>query len=91
MKTLPTTVASYARSPEFTERTEPARLRESHRTKPGTWARIVVYEGKLRYRMLEPEIEEIELRPRRYGIVEPEVPHRVEAIGKVRFHVALYR
>lgn len=55
------------------------------------WARIVVLEGRLRYRILEPESEEIELSPGRPGIVEPEVLHEVEAPGPVRFHVDFCR
>ena len=63
----------------------------AHRTKAGTWAKIVVLEGRLRYRILEPESEETELSPGRPGIVEPEVLHEVEAPGPVRFRVDFYR
>ncbi len=91
MKTLPGNVSSYARSPEFTEETVPANLLQSHRTKAGTWAKIVIVQGKLRYRILEPEIEENELSPDSHGIVEPAVPHQVTPIGSVRFYVEFYR
>ena len=91
MKTLPTTVSAYAKSPEFTEETVPKSLLKSHRTKAGTWARIVVLEGKLRYRILEPEIEESELSLDRHGVVESDVPHQVQPIGCVPFHVEFYR
>ncbi|HIF93393.1 MAG TPA: DUF1971 domain-containing protein [Myxococcales bacterium] len=37
----------------------------SHTTKRGVWGRIHVLEGSLRYRILEPTIEEIILRPER--------------------------
>ena len=69
----------------------PAALLRSHRTKAGTWAKIVVLEGRLLYRILEPETEEIELSPNRPGIVEPEAPHEVEARGRVRFRVEFWR
>ena len=75
----------------FSEGTIPANLRRAHRTKAGTWAKIVVLEGRLRYRTLEPDIEEIELSPGRPGIVELEVPHEVEPPGPVRFRVDFYR
>ncbi len=91
MKTLPESVARYYGTPEFSERTLPANLMRLHRTKAGTWARIVVLEGRLLYRILEPEIEEIELSPERFGIVEPEVAHEVEAGGRVRFRVEFWR
>ena len=91
MKSLPKGVSSYAKSPTFTESSIPVSLRKSHRTKADNWARIVVLEGRLLYRILTPEIEEIELSPDLSGIVEPEVPHVVEAIGSVRFYLEFYR
>ena len=77
MKTRPTTVSANAKSPEFTEETVPKSLLESHRTKAGTWAKIVVIEGKLRYRFLEPEIEENELSPGRRLLVCCELSHQI--------------
>ena len=91
MKALPEGVARYGGTPDFSDGATPVSLLRSHRTKAGTWAKIVVLEGRLRYRILEPEFEEIELSPERPGIVEPEVLHEVEAIGRVRFRVDFYR
>lgn len=91
MKALPEGVARYGGTPEFSEGSIPASLLRSHRTKAGTWARIVVLEGRLLYRILEPEVEEIELSPERSGIVEPEIAHEVEARGRVRFRVEFWR
>ncbi len=91
MKALPGYVERYAGTPEFSDGAIPANLLRSHRTKAGTWAKIVVLEGRLRYRILGPEFEEIELSPDRPGIVEPEAPHEVEAPGRVRFRVDFYR
>ena len=48
-------------------------------------------EGRLRHRILAPESEEIELSPGRPGAVEPEVLHKVEAPGPIRFRVDFYR
>ena len=91
MKTLPDGVSNYARTAEFSEASIPANLLKSHRTKAGTWGKIVVLEGRLRYRILEPEIRTFELSPEQPGIVEPEVPHEVEPVGRVRFRVEFYR
>ena len=91
MKTLPDSVACYRTSPEFTEESIPDGLRSSHRTSARTWARIVVLEGRLRYRTLEPDISETELYPGKPGIVEPEVEHAVEPEGRVRFFVEFHR
>ena len=91
MKAMPEGAARYGGTPEFSENTIPASLLRSHRTKAGTWAKIVVLEGRLLYRILEPGIEEIELSPERPGIVEPEKAHEVEARGPVRFRVEFWR
>src|SRR5699024_6220399 len=37
MKTIPTTVQPYSKSPEFTQDTIPERLRSDHHTKDETW------------------------------------------------------
>ena len=91
MKALPEGAARYGGTPEFSDGSIPASLLRSHRTKAGTWAKVVVLEGRLLYRILEPGIEEIELSPERPGIVEPEVAHEIEAAGPVRFRVDFYR
>ncbi len=91
MKALPEGASEYARTREFSESSIPANLRRRHRTRPGAWGRIVVLEGRLRYRILEPAVEELELSPNRHGIVEPQIEHEVEPIGKVRFHVEFWR
>ncbi len=91
MKTLPSGVAYYARSPEFSDQSIPENLLDSHRTKTKTWANIVVTQGRILYRILEPRIEEYELSPDRTGVVEPQVPHELEVMGDVRFHLDFYR
>lgn len=91
MKALPAKVASFAKSPEFTEDSIPKNLKKQHRTSAGVWGKIVVLEGRLRYRILEPEAQDVELLPGMLGIVEPEVAHEVKALGKVRFHVEFFR
>ena len=91
MNALPEGVAPYARTATFSTRSIPEKLRKSHQTKAGTWAKIVVLEGRLRYRILEPGLREFELSPDHPGVVQPEVPHEVEAMGDVRFYVEFYR
>ena len=91
MKTIPDNVSRYAATPEFTETTAPGHLLESHETKPGVWAKVVVLEGSLRYCIIGPDVEEHELAPDRPGVAEPEVPHRVEITGPVRFQLELHR
>ena len=88
---LPEGVAAYARTATFSAGTIPEGLRKSHRTKAGTWAKIVVLEGTLLYRILEPEVREFELRADRPGVVEPQSPHEVEPLGEVSFYVEFYK
>ncbi|MCY4093522.1 MAG: DUF1971 domain-containing protein [Gammaproteobacteria bacterium] len=90
MARLPSNVACYGSSPEFSERSIPNSLRTSHRTKAGTWARIVVLEGRLNYRVLEPYEIDIVLSPEVPGIVEPEVLHMVQPVGEVRFFLEFF-
>ena len=91
MKSLPPDLVPYQRTREFSELTLPDALRHRHATKPGVWGRISVLEGSLRYRILEPAPEEHTLTPQLLGVVEPEIPHEVEPLGKVRFYVEFLR
>ena len=91
MNSLPEGLTTYARTPIFSTRSIPEKLRKSHRTKAGTWAKSVILEGKLRYRILEPHIREFELTVDGPGVVEPTVPHEVDVVGDVQFYVEFYR
>ena len=91
MNGLPDGVTRRGKTAEFTEHSMPDGLRNKHRTAAYTWGRIVILEGKLRYRVLEPEIRESELSPGKPGVIEPGVAHEVEPLGKVRFCIEFYR
>ena len=91
MKELPSEVSSYKRTPEFTNETVPKGLLKAHQTKEGTWGKIVVLEGELCYRILEPEVEEVHLSPEKFGVVEPAVLHEVEPLTELKFYVEFYR
>jgi len=91
MERLPDACLPYKRTPEFTETSIPDGLLRSHTTKAGVWGRIVVLEGQLLYRILEPAVEEILLDPSRFGVVAPTVRHEVEPRGAVRFYVEFHR
>ncbi|MGH8762478.1 MAG: DUF3565 domain-containing protein [Nitrosospira sp.] len=87
---LPDSFVAYKRTPDFTEESLPAALRKDHSTRVGVWAKIIVAEGKIRYRV--PILKaDIELSPDRIGIVVPEVLHSVEPLGVVRFFVEFYK
>lgn len=77
----------YKSTPLFTELTIPRALRKEHSTKPGVWGRIRVLEGKLLYEVLSPVLQTFTLDTASTAFVVPEVPHRVEKIGRVIFQV----
>jgi len=87
---LPAGFVAYKRTPEFSETTVPRGLLHDHTTRAGVWATIVVLAGSLRYHV-EALALTTTLTPDTPGIVAPELPHRVEAIGAVRFFVEFYR
>lgn len=86
MRSLPSHVQVYHRTPEFDQNTIPAGLLREHTTKAGVWARIVVLEGELAFRSVARQLNVV-LDNTRPGIVEPEVSHEVEPLGPVRFYV----
>ncbi len=86
---LPPGLVAYRRTPIFTETTLPTALRRRHMTKAGVWGLIVVVDGRLRFRRLEPLVE-ITLDPTTSAVVAPDEPHEVQPIGEVRFFVEFY-
>jgi tellurite resistance-related uncharacterized protein len=91
MRTLPANAAPYRRTPEFTDSSVPQALLRCHSTRPGAWGKIVVLDGMLTYRILEPTVEEVLLSPQRCGVIEPTVTHEVVPHTGVRFYVEFYR
>lgn len=90
MKPLPPQVSPYHKTHLFTQDSIPAGLLGEHKVKNGTWGKIVVVAGSLRYRILGSTPEEIVLTPQTYGVAEPNVPHQVEPVGDVQFFVEFY-
>ncbi len=83
----PDGVVRYKSTPLFTELTIPQALRNEHSTKSGVWGRIRVLEGRLLYEVLAPSLQTFTLDTSSKAFVVPEVPHRVEKIGRVIFQV----
>jgi tellurite resistance-related uncharacterized protein len=86
---LPDGLVAHKRTPIFDQDSIPAGLRRRHNTKAGVWGLIVVVEGRLRFRLLDPSSERI-LDTRNSGVVQPMQPHEVEPLGPVRFFVEFY-
>ncbi|NER79296.1 MAG: DUF1971 domain-containing protein [Leptolyngbya sp. SIO1D8] len=91
MKTLPTNVTAYRKTPVFNEATIPAALLNRHMAKAGSWAKISIMSGQLGYRILSPVPETHRLNSDTPGIVEPQIPHHVEKLGPVEFYIEFYR
>lgn len=79
----------YKSTPIFDEDTLPAGLRKEHRTKEGVWGVIRIFEGRLRYKVLDPVSESI-LDHDHPGLVLPDQPHFVEPLGAMRMQVEFY-
>ncbi len=90
MPVLPPDAREYKRTATFTEATIPSGLLRDHRTKDGTWARIVVEAGRLRYG-IEPPRRTFVLTPEYPGIAPPMILHQVDPLGAVSFHVEFLR
>ncbi len=89
MKTLPNNITAYKRTPQFDENTVPAGLLKEHNTKEGVWALIHIEAGELEY--VIKNTEKHTLSPEKHGVVEPQVPHHIKALGKVSFFVEFYK
>ena len=87
---LPDAFVLYKKTPIFTEHTIPAAFKKDHSTKAGVWARINVLAGRLRY-IVDALDTDMALHAGTPGIIQPEVPHRVEPQGPVRFFLEMYR
>jgi tellurite methyltransferase len=85
---MPPAAVEYKRTATFTEQSLPAALRAEHRTKPGTWGRIVVEEGVLEYHV-RGRVHR--LTTGAFGLVEPERAHHITPLGPVRVHVEFWR
>ena len=86
---LPDSVVATRRTPIFDQESLPAALRRRHNTKEDVWGLIVVLEGRLLYRVLEPLSERI-LDPQTPGVIKPGQAHEVEPVGPVSFFVEFY-
>ena len=91
---LPEGLERYSRTATFSEETLPAGLRKDHTTKAGSWGRICVEQGVLRYRVTDPRRipSQRDLTPdTKPGVVEPTIIHHVEPVGSVRFYIEFLR
>ena len=86
----PDDLVAYRRTGEFDERTLPSGLARDHATKRGVWARIHVVSKALKYHVGKPIHRSFLVEAPSTAVIVPEVRHRVEAIGPVRFFVEFW-
>ena len=82
---------TYRRTPEFDEASIPDGLRSDHATKRGVWGRVRVVEGGLRYHVDAPVHRSFPVAAGTDAVIVPEVRHRVEPDGAVRFFIEFAR
>ena len=84
---LPDALRFVRSTPVWDERTLPGGLRRTHRVAGGTWGRITVHEGRLRFRArTEPPLDVV-IGPDMTQAIPPDVEHDVTPLGVVRVSV----
>lgn len=91
MENLPFNVKLNKTTPVFNESSVPSGILGRHTTAEGVWGRIVVSDGQLTYRILEPNVEEHVLDTDHVGIVAPQKAHQVVLSGPVKFYIEFLR
>jgi tellurite resistance-related uncharacterized protein len=74
----------------WNEKTLPAGLRRGHRIAAGTWGRISVHRGQLRFRAATTFPIDVVLDARSEQAIPPEIEHSVEPAGPVEFSIQFF-
>lgn len=90
MKELPRSVQKYKETKVFTEKTVPSGFLKNHNTMANVWGKLVVLKGTIRY-IIENVEETFLLDINRFGVIEPQVLHRIEIVSEVEFYVEFYK
>ena len=88
---LPVHVVLARVGPRWDETTLPPALRRAHRVGRGTWGRITVHEGCLRFSMASQPPLEVDLTEGAVQAIPPEVDHDVNPLGPVSFSIDFFR
>lgn len=88
---LPQGLVKYAETPEFTEKTVPDKLTAEHDTKPGVWGKLIVKKGALDYIVPGPPLMRARIESGDFGVIAPQVKHRVKITEPVVFQVEFYK
>lgn len=88
---LPAGFIAYARSPDFTPETLPAKLQAAHTTKPGTWALLHVLEGQVLYELEPPRSGQRLVSAGAQLVIEAQVFHHVHFTKPGRIFIEFFR
>jgi tellurite resistance-related uncharacterized protein len=88
---FPKHLVKYGETKIFTNETVPKKLTSLHNTKAGTWGKLCVYKGTLKYIIPGPPHQEKTVSAGEHATIRPIELHRVEMIGAVEFQVEFYR
>lgn len=77
-------------TPGWDATTMPAGLRRAHQLGPGTWGKLVVETGGIRFRAATTPPLEVDLRAGDSQAIPPEVRHEVAPSPDVRFHLEFF-
>jgi tellurite methyltransferase len=84
---LPADLVLVRTTPTWDERTMPDALRRAHRVASGTWGRLRVEAGSLRFVASTEPITEVVVQPDHAQAIPPDVEHRIEPRGETRFAI----
>jgi tellurite methyltransferase len=89
---LPEGFVPYKKTAEFNNESIPAGLLRDHSLKSGTWGRLTLLEGSLRFTMTsEPPQAARVLTTAEPAHIPPEIVHSIEPLGRVRFFIEFCR
>ena len=88
---LPEVLAVVRTTESWDEQTMPAGLRRAHRLAAGSWGRLRVEQGGLRFRAQTHPPLDVIVGANATQAIPPEVEHEVEPRGSVRFFIEFLR
>lgn len=88
---MPAGFVAYARSPDFTPETLPAKLQAAHTTKSGTWALLHVLEGQVLCELEPPRAGQRLVVAGEQVVIVAQVFHHVRFTVPGRMFVEFFR
>lgn len=90
-RVLPDGVACYSRTPEFTADSVPDALLSDHDLKAGTWGRLSVDQGEVRFFLAGEAVPVATLQAGDSWVIRPQERHHIRVSPDAVLHVAFFR